>query len=226
MDDQIKKRRIGMFYDCETTGLPLFSLPSSHPDQPRIIQLAAALVDLDTQETIASMCQVIRPDGWTIPPKIEQLTGVTNERAEEYGIGIGVALFNFVQKFWRQSSIRIGHNEPFDARMMRIEFLRDNIYSKDVQVGPHEFIPFVDQFKSIPSYCTMIESKTIVNLHPTKNMIGNGIKTPKPPNLSQAYEFFTGKKLEGAHDAMNDVKACIAVYFGIQDHIKNISKRQ
>jgi DNA polymerase-3 subunit epsilon len=39
----------------------------------------------------------------------------------------------------------------------------------------------------------------------------------KQATLSEAYEFFTGKKLEGAHDAMVDVRACMEVYFSCID---------
>jgi len=49
-------------------------------------------------------------------------------------------------------------------------------------------------------------------------MIAAGRTNFKNPNLGEAYKFFTGKDLEGAHNAMVDVKACIEVYFGILDH--------
>ena len=49
-------------------------------------------------------------------------------------------------------------------------------------------------------------------------MLAKNRKSPKPPNLQEAYEFFTGLKLNGAHDASNDVLGCKAVYFGIQDY--------
>lgn len=34
-----------LFFDTETTGLPLFEQPSEDPRQPHIVQLAACLVD-------------------------------------------------------------------------------------------------------------------------------------------------------------------------------------
>ena len=37
--------KLAIFYDTETTGIPLFSEPSEHPGQPHIVQLAACLVD-------------------------------------------------------------------------------------------------------------------------------------------------------------------------------------
>ena len=40
-----------LFYDTETTGLPLWSQPSEHPDQPRVVQLAALLCDEEPEKT-------------------------------------------------------------------------------------------------------------------------------------------------------------------------------
>ena len=60
-------QNLGFFYDTETTGLPLFREPSEHPGQPHLVQLAAALVDLDTRETVASLDVVVRPTAGPFP---------------------------------------------------------------------------------------------------------------------------------------------------------------
>jgi DNA polymerase-3 subunit epsilon len=44
-----------------------------------------------------------------------------------------------------------------------------------------------------------------------------GRKHPKSPNLGEAYEFFTGRKLVNAHDAAVDVAACKAVYLALKE---------
>ena len=41
---------IALFYDTETTGLPLYDQPSDDPRQPHIVQVGAILVDLDTRK--------------------------------------------------------------------------------------------------------------------------------------------------------------------------------
>src|SRR3546814_8588471 len=48
-------------------------------------------------------------------------------------------------------------------------------------------------------------------------MLAVGRTHHKNPNLGEAYEFFTGEKLQNAHSAMADVLGCIAVYFGVKD---------
>ena len=61
-----------LFFDTETTGLPLFKEPSEHPDQPHLVQLAASLVDLDTRAVLSSIDVIVKPDGWTIPDEPAQ----------------------------------------------------------------------------------------------------------------------------------------------------------
>jgi DNA polymerase III epsilon subunit-like protein len=78
--------KLALFYDTETTGLPLLKEPSEHPDQPHIVQLAACLVDLDTRNTIASMDVVVRPRGWTIPDDVAAIHGITTAHALDVGI--------------------------------------------------------------------------------------------------------------------------------------------
>lgn len=42
----------------------------------------------------------------------------------------------------------------------------------------------------------------------------------KTPKLHECYNFFTGKHLSGAHDALYDAEACKDVFFGLLD-LKN-----
>jgi DNA polymerase-3 subunit epsilon len=60
-------------------------------------------------------------------------------------------------------------------------------------------------------------STPICNLPPTAKMIAARRNHPKTPNLGEAFEFFTGEKLEGAHSALVDVDACMRIYFALKD---------
>ncbi|KVN72783.1 hypothetical protein WT15_27285 [Burkholderia stagnalis] len=194
-----------IFYDTETNGLPLWNEPSDHPGQPHITQLAAELFDADSGRTLAFMDLMIRPEGWMIPAELEQLTGITNELAQRFGHSLQYALGTFIT-MWSEAELRVAHNESFDQRLVRIAAMR----ALGADHGFHE------DWKKGPVFCTQTNSTKIINLPPTEKMLRAGRNHPKSPNLGEAYEFFTGKKLEGAHNAAVDLAACKAVYFGIQ----------
>lgn len=193
---------IALFFDTETTGLPLFKEPSEHPDQPHIVQLAALLVDLSTRRELASMDVIVKPDGWTIPAETAAIHGITQEHAMDVGIPEAMAV-EMLLALWAQRS-RIAHNESFDARILRIACMRH---------AP----AFADQWKAGKAECTQLLSTPILKLPPTEKMKAAKRFHNKSANLSEAYEFFTGRKLENAHSAMADTRACMDVYLAIKD---------
>lgn len=200
---------LALFYDTETTGLPLFSEPSEDPRQPHIVQIGACLVDLDTQRTLSSLDVIVRPDGWTIPDDVAAIHGITTEHAAAVGIPEALALRLFLEMWGGR--LRIGHNESFDARILRIAMKR--------HTDPHvedEVLPTSDAWKAGAAKCTQLLSTPILKLPPTEKMRKAGRFHAKSANLGEAYQHFTGKPLEGAHSAMVDVQACMAVYFAIQ----------
>jgi DNA polymerase-3 subunit epsilon len=202
-----------LFYDTETTGLPLWNLPSEHPEQPRVVQLAAELCVEETGDTLQQMNMIILPDGWTIPDEVAAVHGITTERALAEGVAADIVVAHFIN-MWQASDLRAGHNESFDMRMLRIELMRHANYSMQ-SIGD---VPFADYWKAAPAYCTQGNSVKILNLPPTPKMVAARRKGPKSPNLGEAYQFFTGQPLDGAHDAMVDVRAAKAVYYGIKAH--------
>lgn len=194
--------KIALFYDTETTGLPLFSEPSEHPGQPHIVQLGAVLVDLDTRRELASMDVIVKPEGWTIPAEVAAIHGITQEHAMDVGIPEAAAV-EMLLALWAQRT-RIGHNESFDARIVRIACMR-------------HAAAFADPWKAAKAECTQLLSTPILKLPPTEKMKAAKRFHNKSANLGEAYEFFTGQKLENAHSAMVDTRACITVYFSIKD---------
>lgn len=200
-------------YDTETTKLVNFNLPSEDPSQPYITELAAKLIDEETRQVLGSMNVLIRPEGYEIPDDVAALNGITTELATRYGVPIAQALEMFIA-LWRNADMRVAHNESFDMRVLRIAIKRDEVFSAE-----HEgVLEFADYWKHAPAFCTQGKSVSIINLPPTPKMVAAKRKGPKSPNLGEAYKFFTGRDLVGAHRAMVDVDACIDVYFGIQEH--------
>lgn len=194
--------KTAIFFDTETTGLPLFKEPSEHPDQPHIVQLAACLVDLDTRKTISSMDVIVRPDGWTIPDDIASIHGITTEHAADVGIPESLAVGMFME-IWSHRT-RIAHNQQFDARILRIALMR----FEDQEAA--------DDWKAGESECTAIMATPICKIPPTGKMVAAGFNKFKTANLAEAYRHFMGSDFENAHSAMADVQACMAVYFAIK----------
>jgi DNA polymerase-3 subunit epsilon len=195
--------KLALFYDTETSGLPLFNDPSEDPRQPHIVQLGALLVDLESRKTISSMDVIVRPDGWDIPPDVAAVHGITTEYATAVGIPERVAVQMFLD-MW-DNRPRIAHNETFDARILRIAIMR---------ALDHEAADF---WKAGVAQCTQVLSTPVLKLPPTPKMRAAGRNHFKSANLREAYQFFTGNELQNAHSAMADARACMEVFFAIQD---------
>lgn len=192
-----------LFYDTETTGLPLFNEPSEDPRQPHIVQLAALLVDLETRKVHASIDFTVKHDGWQSCPEALQAHGITTELANDIGVPELIALEAFTA-LWLRADLRIGHNEQFDARIIRCAL--------------HRFDPGMspDQWKAGKAACTQALSTPILKLPPTEKMRAAGRNHYKSANLREAYKHFYGSELIGAHSAMADAQACQYVYFAIK----------
>lgn len=187
-----------LIWDTETSGMILWKEPSEHPGQPHIVQLAAMLVDEDTQKVISSVDVIVNPDDWEIPAEVTAIHGITTEYARDVGVPEALALEMFLQMRSAADS-DICHNRAFDARIVRI--------------GLHRF-PNIgatpEQWAAYPGECTMQMSTDICRI-PHQN--GRGFKWPK---LTEAYPFFMGKPLEDAHSAMADCLGCWEVYKAIK----------
>lgn len=192
-----------LFFDTETTGLPNWHVPSDDPSQPYIVQLAAMLTDDEEEEQSTLNC-LIYPDGWTVPDDVAEIHGITTERASAGGVPIDAAMTLFFSMVDR-CSIVVAHGVSFDKRLVRI-------WQKRAKIGATG----LDAWKQHPSFCTMQKATPICRIPPTDRMMASGRKTFKTPTLGEAYEHFTGEKLEGAHDALVDMRACARVYFHLK----------
>jgi DNA polymerase III subunit epsilon len=195
-----------LFFDTETTGLPLFSEPSEDPRQPHIVQLGAILVDLDTRRELASIDLTIAPDGWDIPEEVSKIHGITMAHALAVGMHESLALQVFFE-LWRSCDVRIAHNEQFDARIIRIACHR---------YGDQHRIAHPDEWKAGDAECTQLLATPILKLPPTPKMLAAGFNKPKSANLREAYLHFMGRELVGAHSAIVDARGCMDVYHAIR----------
>lgn len=192
-----------LFFDTETTGFVQDRLPIDHPDQPYVVQLAAELTE-DDGEPVAGFSFIIDPGigEITIPARAAEVHGITDERAAQLGVSAAFALSAFTHLYQR-SNLVVAHNIKFDRAVIETAIARH--YRKVMPLRK-------------PLFCTMEAASPIIKLPPTEKMIAAGFDKPKPPKLEECIRHFFDEELDGAHDAMIDVRACRRVYF----HLKSL----
>lgn len=157
------------------------------------------LLDDDMKER-ASASLIIKPDGWIIPDEVAAIHGITTEQAMALGIPEKLAVRLFISMLYETGATFVAHNTDFDIRIMRIAMLRAGLTKDQIDGRAHE------------TFCTMKAATPIVNLPPTAKMVAAGFNKPKSASLSECISHFFNETLEGAHDALIDVRACLRVY--------------
>lgn len=191
------------FLDTETTGLPVKGAPLDDPAQPHLVQLALLLTEDDGTERV-SMSMIVNP-GMIIPPGASSVHGITNDVAGRCGISSPKALSIF-DRYAGMANLLVAHNAEFDLTLMEIALLRAQKTMKNLSAT----------FMGVPHFCTAKAATPIVNLPPTGKMLAAGFNRPKTPELSECVKHFFNEDIEGAHDALVDVRACARVFFHIR----------
>lgn len=181
-----------LFFDTETSGKCDFKAAPDAAHQPRIVQLAALLCTPDGEE-VASLNVLIKPNGWTIPKEAEEIHGISNEQAAECGVPIVDAMRCFLS-LARNCGTFSAHNIDFDYRLVKGEAMRALV---DLEKWPRPI-------------CTM-------KLMTPVCMLPGNYGSFKWPKLSEAYKHAFNEELEGAHDALVDVRACKRLYLWMKE---------
>ncbi len=183
-----------LFFDTETSGLPLFKEDYDHPGQPHVIQIGWVLSN--SAKIFSEGCLLVRPDygiEWEIHPKAEEVHGYSKAIIEECGIDASVVVQLF-QDLMLSANQMVAHNFSFDQMLMRSLFKRSGAVA--IQFG-------------MPNYCTMLKSTNLCKL-PGKF----GYKWPK---LEELYQHLFDEPFEGAHDALADVRATRRCYYAMRE---------
>jgi DNA polymerase-3 subunit epsilon len=190
-----------LFIDTETTGVYDFRAAPTAKFQPRIVQVAALLIDDERQER-AMFHTLISPrrggDGkleWEVPVGAFQVHGISTDDCVRFGIRLPIVL-DTLMNMMEAVELVVAHNVDFDVAMLVSEFCREMRET-----------PLALRRKR---FCTMKESTEIVGLP-------GRFSSCKWPKLSEAYQFFFQEELQGAHDALADVRACARIFFALQD---------
>lgn len=163
-------------------------------NQPRICQLCLLFTDaaLNTKSVLSSY---VKPDNWHIPKSAQNYHGITTEQCDAFGLRIENLLKAYTF-FAAHSDLIVAHNASFDKRVIEAELKRADLSAPSTEW-----------------FCTMRAATDILAL-PLKN----GRAGYKWPSLREAFNHFTGKELENAHDALYDTRACREVYRGVIEH--------
>lgn len=183
-----------LIFDTETSGFLTPNYPIDHPNQGRVLSVAALLLDEKFEEVSHFYALIDVPETIQIHPTAFQQHGLTVEKCKRFGIPIETALLMF-GCMMKQSMYQVGHNISFDISMLQNE-------EKSVFQGEESLL--------FPNpTCTMHLTTEICKLPNLNPKVRSKYKWPK---LSEAYEYVTGKPLEGAHNALKDVRGCSAIY--------------
>lgn len=213
---QTTRGQIALFFDTETSGLPGGRLaPISR--QPCTVQLAWVLARIpksgfEYEELGSGSALVMLPDGYFVSPGAQDTHGISTAQANTWGVRWCDAWAMFAAMAGR-ANVRIAHNIQFDDRQITWDVQRERI-----AFGiPEEDQAEIRRLLRSSPICTMELSRDVCQLPPTERMKRAGRHGFKTPKLSEAHKCLTGNDFEGAHDAMNDVRACMSLYDELLD---------
>lgn len=186
-----------LFFDTETTGLPL-SQQASFTDQnnwPYLVQIGFILYD----ENIGKLAErniIISPEGYSIPKESTEVHGITQEYAEKNGEN-RFNVLNYMDKILASVDTVVGHNVEFDINVLKCEILRVKKAKDALFMGKQHRI--LDTMKTGTDFCRI-----------PSNGYGGKYKWPK---LSELYQALFQRSFIGQHDAMNDIFATYECYW-------------
>jgi len=179
-----------LIFDTETTGMFVRNARPDNPSIAKLVQLGAVLLD-DAGVEVSSLNLIIYPERWEVPEGAAAIHGISTNRAKRYGVALENACHAF-SDLLDIADVLVAHNETYDDQIMQHAFWMSNLDPIKV-AGKRKF-------------CTMQSSTAIVKA-PKK--VGSGYKWP---TLTECTRFFFDEALDGAHDAMVDVRATARIY--------------
>ena len=182
-----------LIFDTETTGIPRNKTAplTDFNNWPRLVQVAWQLHDAKGK-LISQHNHLIKPEGFDIPYKAEQIHGISTDRALKEGHDLKEVLAIFSKDLEKTQQL-VGHNIEFDVNIIGSEFLRQ-------ELDPQKFLLLkrVDTGLASIEFCQL------------QGGIGGKLKMPR---LLELYQKLFGKGFGDAHDASFDVDATARSYF-------------
>ena len=176
-----------LFFDTETTDRAIHDAPHTDNRQPDIVQLAAILRDDDARE-MASINLIIQTDRH-IEEGAFRTHGISKDVAEQFGVSPINAIYVFRDMLASADTV-VAHNIAFDRKVTKAA-----VFRVEIPEIPWDMLRQRD---------TMLAATPICKLP--------GKRGFKWPTLNEAHLHFFSTPVDGAHDALVDVRACMAVY--------------
>lgn len=189
-----------LFFDTESNKMLDFKLAADHPDQARIVSIAAVLTD-DALTPVGGFHCLIQPDGWAIDEEAGKVHGLTLERCARDGIQIAHAMTMFDALADRAQTL-VAFNIRWDNKFIR---------------GERRRLGREDRFGVLREFDPCRAATGPCNLPPTPAMMRAGRNYNKTPNLSEACQILLGRPHDEAHNAMADCLATIDVTRCLRD---------
>ena len=182
-----------LFFDTETTGLPKsWNTPVSDLNNwPRLVQIAWLQCDNYGKE-ITKQSYIIKPENFEIPQDAIKVHGISNEKANKFGIPLKNALNEF-SNILKNSSLLVAHKMNFDEKVVGSELIRTKIHNN---------------LSSITKICTMQATTDFCKI--------SGPYGYKWPTLMELHKKLFNSTFDEAHDALSDVSACAKCFFELK----------
>ena len=184
-----------LIFDTETTGLPHNKTApiTDLENWPRLVQIAWQLHN-EKGNLLSQQNYLVKPDGFDIPFKAEQVHGISTKRALEEGQDLNQVL-ELLLKDLSRTSLVVGHNIEFDINIIGAEFIR------------RKFDP--DLLLKLSKLDTGLSSTDFCQL---SGGLGGKLKMP---TLLELHKKLFNKDFGDAHDASYDVAATARCFFGL-----------
>ena len=214
-----KKHRI-LVFDTETTG-KIPSVKSGETvyihEYPYITQLSFIVYNTFMKQVEKKHDYYIKiPSNIIISPFINELTGITNEICETKGIDIVEAINIFYDEYMKCGCV-IAHNIHFDIQMINIELQRNKeIILQKYPYCINIFNAIFEKLNGIAHYCTLRHG---INICKIQVMSKENKPYNKWPKLCELYKHLFNEDLQGFHNSLFDVSACLRCYLKMRLNI-------
>lgn len=188
---------ITLFFDTETTGLPIDRRVPALQNEVNWPQLVSLSWSLWSGDSVKRASHIIRPQGWTIPAESTRIHGITQEIAEQ-GTPLAKVLMEFRDDVMRCDRI-VAHNMEFDKNVVF------HAFAWHLKKDPRRFWPEAAEF------CSQTTAKGELKL---PFAYANAKDPYKMPGLDEVYRAtFNEPAPPAAHCSARDVEVLEKIYW-------------